>query len=111
MSKTDLVVSPYYKGPAYRYIRASDRLPTYEEIFNISDPICKIKLFNPIGSWTWFLASYNADTKIAWGRVHGFEDEVGDIYMPKLIEVRGQFGLPIERDLHWTPRHLSECLQ
>lgn len=103
MNKSEEVKSPYLKGPAYRYLRVSDKLPVQ------SDSRARVKLFDPTGSWTWFISSFDPETGIAYGRVHGFEDEYGDIYIPELVEYRGRFGLPIERDLHWTPQPLKEC--
>jgi len=92
--KTDLEVSTFQKRPAYRYIRESDKLPSCAEAANQPAPTVKVKLFDPTGGW---------------GRVDGFEDEVGRIDMAELVALRGQFGLPIERDLHWEPRPLSKC--
>jgi Protein of unknown function (DUF2958) len=101
------VTSTFQKRPAYKYIRESDKLPV-EPVGD--DPIAKVKLFDPTGAFTWFLASYDPETGVAYGRVHGFEDEYGDISITELlVEFRGTFGLPIERDIHWTPRRLSEC--
>jgi hypothetical protein len=111
MAKTidrDLEKSPYSKTPAYRYIRTSDKLPLPADLGE--DPIALVKLFNPTGTGTWYLAAYDPATRIAYGAAHLFEFEFGDIYMPELVEFRGRFPkLPIERDLHWTPRKLSEC--
>jgi len=105
---TDLECSTFQKRPAYRYIRASDKLPgLYEAPI---DPVARIKLFDPTGSWTWYIAAYDPETRIAYGVVDGFEKECGDIYMPDLVEFRGGFGLPIERDLSWKPTPLSQLL-
>lgn len=103
----DLEASTFQKRPCYRYIRQSDKLPTYEEL--AGDPIAHVKLFDPTGSWTWYIASYDPETRIAWGLVDGFEKELGDFSMEELVTIRGRFGLPLERDLYWTPRPLAEC--
>jgi len=107
----DLERSPYpkFRTPAYRYIRPSDKLPTPEAIADVADPIALVKLFNPTGAGTWYLAAYDPATRIAFGAANIFEFELGDIGLAELVEFRGRFGLPIERDLHWTPRPLSEC--
>ena len=107
--KTDLEVSTFQKRPAYRYIRESDKLPSCAEAANQPAPTVKVKLFDPTGGWTWFIAGYDPENRVAWGRVHGFEDEVGSIDMAELVALRGQFGLPIERDLYWEPRPISDC--
>jgi hypothetical protein len=42
-----------FSGPAYRYLRPDDELPTYREIADEQDPLCQVKLFLPAGSrWT-----------------------------------------------------------
>jgi len=99
------VTSPYFKSPAYRYIRLADKLPRRSEE---SDPIAHVKLFDPTGSWTWYICEYDPETRLAWGLVKGFEAEVGYFNMDELAEARPALGLPLERDLHWAPRRLSE---
>ena len=101
----DLEASTFQKRPCYRYIRQSDHLP----IEAPEEPIAHIKLFDPTGGWTWYIASYDPATRTAFGLVDGFEKESGYIDMPELVEARGRFGLPIERDLYWKPRPLKEC--
>ena len=105
-----ILQSTFQKRPCYRYIRESDKLPTIDATREVADPIAKVKLFDPTGSWTWFIAGYDPETRRAYGLVSGFEDECGDIDMSELVAIRGQFGLPIERDLYWEPRPLSECV-
>ena len=104
----DLEASTFQKRPCYRYIRTSDKLPTYDELADIGNKaVAKVKLFDPTGSWTWYVVAYDPKTRTAWGLVDGFEKEWGPFSMEELIAVRGRFGLPIERDLYWEPRPLS----
>ncbi len=105
--KTDLEFSTYQNRPAYRYIRKSDNVPPIDTC--ATDPIARIKLFDPTGSWTWYIVEYDPETRNAWGLVDGLERELGDFSMAELVEFRGRLGLPIERDLHWEPRPLSNC--
>ena len=58
-----------------------------------------VKLFTPDSNWTWFIAEYDPEKEIAWGYVMGLENEYGTIDIKELKEVRGPFGLPIERDI------------
>lgn len=102
--------SPFLKGPAYTYITADDSLPSTREAGDNLDAIARVKLFDPNSSWTWYLAGYDPDTRIAWGLVDGFDHEYGSIDMAELTAVRGRLGLPVERDLYWQPRRLTECL-
>ena len=101
----DLERSTFQNKPAYRYIRESDKLPVEAP----EDAMALVKLFDPCGAWTWYLASYNPETRECFGLVHGFEEEYGYISMEELVKIRGRFGLPIERDLHWKPRPLNQC--
>jgi len=105
MDMADPEASTFQKRPAYRYIRESDHLPVEAP----ENPTALVKLFDPTGSWTWYIAAYDPETRNAWGLVDGFEKEYGSIYMPELVEHRGRFGLPLERDLWWKPKPLSEC--
>jgi hypothetical protein len=106
MARTDLESSPFQRRPAYRYIRASDGLPVREDR---ADPIARVKLFNPTGAGTWYLTAYDPETRRASGAAVVHEYELGDFDMAELGAFRGRFGLPIERDLHWAPRPLSQC--
>lgn len=106
MAKADLEKSTFQNTPAYRYIRQSDKLPVRE---TGEDPIALVKLFNPTGAGTWYITAYDPATRIAEGAAHIHEFEYGPTSMEELVAFRGRMGLPIERDLHWTPRPLSEC--
>ena len=101
----DLEASTFQKRPCYRYIRRSDGLPA----IGTQSPIAKVKLFDPSAGWTWFISEYNPETREAFGLVDGHEAELGYFDMAELVAIRGAYGLPLERDLHWTPRPLEEC--
>lgn len=102
--KNDLEISTFQKRPCYRYIRESDDLPP----IGSQAGIAKVKLFDPTGSWTWYISEYDPETREAFGLVDGFEKELGYISMAELVDSRGRFGLPLERDLHWQPQTLEE---
>ena len=106
--RTDLEASTFQKRPCYRYIRKSDHMPPLRSDEG-SEELARVKLFDPTGSWSWYISEYDPKTRRAFGLVHGFERELGYIDMAELVAHRGRFGLPIERDLYWTPRPLSEC--
>lgn len=96
-----------FDGPAYRYIRSTDKLPSLEEAYNTDDPVCRVKLFGG-GSWSWFIAGFDPKSGIAYGMVHGFEHEAGDFDVNEIAAVAFKpFGLPVERDLHWAPQPIS----
>lgn len=98
-----------FKTAAYQYIRSTDNLPKPEDVGD--DPIALVKIFDPGGSWTWYVAAYDPETHEAYGLVDGFEAEVGYFSFDELVEVRSRFRLPLERDLYWTPKKLSECMK
>jgi hypothetical protein len=43
-----------FTGAAYEYLRAEDALPTYGEIADEPDPLCRVKLFQPFSHWTFY---------------------------------------------------------
>jgi len=69
------------------------------------DPEPVVKLFTPWGANVWLLAWTEPDEPdIAYGLCDlgmGFP-ELGSVRLSELQEVRGPFGLGIERDLHWA---------
>lgn len=70
------------------------------------DFIPVVKLFTPDANCTWLLTELDpADPDIAFGLCDlgmGFP-ELGSVSIAELESVRGKMGLPIERDLHFTP--------
>lgn len=100
MTRSALEESTYQRRPAYKYIRTSDRLPTYAEsqAVPLSQLMAKVKLFDPTGSWAWYIAAYDADTRQAWGVVDGFEREAGAIDMEELVGAVVMFLLRIRVD-------------
>ena len=65
-----------------------------------------VKLFTPWGAATWLISEIDPEDKnIAFGLCDlGMGcPELGSVYIPELVAVRGPFGLRIERDLYWTP--------
>jgi hypothetical protein len=107
------VTSAFQRRPCYRYVRKSDKLPTYAELADtgFDDIVCTVKLFNPTGAGTWWLASFDSDTHIAWGVAEIVEREVGSFDMDELVAFRGRMGLPIERDLHYRPQTIAAILE
>lgn len=71
------------------------------------DPLCRVKFFSPDFSWTWYAIEFDGEDTF-FGLVDGFEKELGYFRLSELTENRGTLGLEIERDLHFTPKRLSE---
>jgi hypothetical protein len=70
-----------------------------------------VKLFTPDGGATWLLTELDVDGEFAFGLCDlGLGcPELGYISLVELDTVRGNLGLPIERDLHFdADKYLSE---
>ena len=102
------------------------------------DPVAVARFFNPCGAGTWYATELYYVIKkdrpgeepeiieveaskldesckgeivdmIFFGHVELLESEWGYFSLSELESVRLPFGLTIERDLHWTPRPISEA--
>lgn len=71
------------------------------------DAIAPVKFFTPDGSWIWYPTEYDGEDTL-FGLVSGLEVELGYFSLTELESVRGQLGLPVERDLYFTPTTLRE---
>ena len=69
--------------------------------------IVYLKLFTPDSGWTFWATEYDGKDTF-FGLVDGMEREFGYFSLSELESVRGPFGLPIERDIHWQPKTLEE---
>jgi len=102
-----------FRGAAYRYLRISDKLPTYQEI-DPDDPICRVKLFLPGSRLTFYVFAVTrygtADviTSYCVSALGPDCDEEGDQPVTELLRIRNTHGLPLERDLGWEPMRLSQ---
>lgn len=83
-------------------------LPALYRQEKVKDPIVYCKFF--LGSWTWFAteAEEQDGDVLFFGYVIGFESEWGYFLLSELESARGQFGLPVERDLYFRPTPFSE---
>jgi len=97
------------------------RLPELYSQENEADPMVICKFFTPDAHWTWYAIEgspvdaygiYDTDKEkvdfLFFGFVVGTEPELGYFSLAELSEVRGVLGLPIERDVWFTPIKLSE---
>ena len=97
-----------------------------------ADPVVVCKFFMPDGCWTWYviegstrepdgcgwgencnhrpLTEYNPsqDDVLFFGYVVGLCPELGYFSLSELTKTKGMLGLPVERDLYFEPRRLSE---
>ena len=86
----------------YRTEGIRKRLP---ELYSQSEKEAKdikviVKYFTPDSSWTWY--AYEFDGKDTFfGYVKGIENEYGYFSLSELENVKGPYGLSIERDLYF----------
>jgi hypothetical protein len=78
------------------------------------EAIVHVKLFDPTGSWTWFITEFSETApdgypNLAFGLVHGADDELGYISLEELATVKGRMGIGIEIDMHFQPTTLAAC--
>ena len=83
------------------------KLPPLYATEDEQDPIVVCKFFYPDFSWTWYAIEFDGDD-LFYGLVDGDVLESGYFYLSELMTNRGKLGLPVERDLHFTPCRLSE---
>jgi len=76
------------------------------------DPIVWLKFFTPDAGWTWYATEGEREPEtgdfVFFGYVVGPCPEWGGFRLSELQEVRGQLGLPVERDRHFRPQLFSE---
>ncbi len=72
------------------------------------DPTVYVKFFCPWNHWTWFAYEFDGED-IFFGFVKGDFDEFGTFSLSEMESVSGPIGLGIERDIHFTPKKLSQC--
>ena len=109
MSRPQIPRDP--KNPAYDLIpeALAKSIPRLYATEKVSDPLVHVKFFTPDSSWTWFVQEYDPDERLCFGLVIGHETEMGYFSLAELEAARGPMGLPIERDLHFKPKPLSQC--
>lgn len=80
------------------------------------DPLVYLKLFTPDAQATWWITEWHdeGDGEI---QLFGLCDlglgfaELGKVSLDELKQVRGAYGLPIERDLWWDVLPLSTVME
>jgi hypothetical protein len=97
-----------------------NQIPALYSQENEEDPLVVCKYFDPVGSWTWYVMEGSpvdedgyfdtANAKVDFlffGLVVGHEPELGYFSLNELKTAK-QGLLPIERDLYFKPRRLSD---
>jgi len=87
-----------------------EKLPPLYSQEQEEDPLVICTFFTPDSNWTWYAFEFDGED-LFFGWVVGFEKELGYFLLSELVEARGPLGLPIERDLHFSPTQLSEVMK
>jgi hypothetical protein len=70
--------------------------------------IAHVKLFDPCGSFTWYLTEFDG-SDLCFGACCLFERELGYVSLSELSVTKGAMGIGIEIDTHFTPQPLDKC--
>ena len=86
-----------------------EQLPPLYSQENGEDPMVMCKFFHPLSTMTWYAieGSPEGDDFIFFGWVHSDFPELGYFSLNEMQEIYVG-GLGMERDLHFTPKKLSE---
>ena len=103
-SPTHMCRSPR-TSPAYNLLpdRIAKAIPPLGSTGENPDPMFHVKWFTPDSQFSWFVAEYSPESKIAYGFVVGPFPEWGTFSLEEIRQLRGSLNLPVERDLHFTP--------
>ncbi len=71
------------------------------------DAIAYVKIFNPCGSWTWYLTEWDGADE-AFGLVYGDCCELGFIPLSELASLQGALRIGMEIDVFFKPQTLRE---
>jgi Protein of unknown function (DUF2958) len=86
----------------------AELLPPLYSQDEVDDPLCMVKFFHPMSTWTWYAYEYDPKEKVFFGWVDGDFQELGYFSLTEFEDLKDQLGLPMERDLHFKPTKLSE---
>ena len=93
---------------AYIYLpdELKPKIPLLHATENETDPTVWVKLFTPDSNWTWYITEFDGDDR-CFGFAVGHEAELGYFLLSDIACARGGLGLPVERDLSFSPCPLS----
>jgi len=74
------------------------------------DAIVYVKLFDPCGSWTWFITEWDGEDQV-FGLVRGDCDEYGYFSLAELATIPGPLGIGLEIDVYFLPQALRDVKQ
>jgi Protein of unknown function (DUF2958) len=80
----------------------------YAQEAKAEEAVVYIKLFDPCGSWTWFITEWDGDDQ-AFGLVRGHCDELGYCSLTELASVEGALAIGLEIDVYFLPQALRDA--
>ena len=86
------------------------KIPALGDQESVKDPIVYTVFFHPFSNWYWFVTEYDPLDEIFFGLVCGFENELGYFSLEEIKSFK-YMGLPIERDLYFKEKPLSEVIK
>jgi len=81
--------------------------PLYSQDEKGEEAVAHIKIFDPCGSWTWYLTEWDCEDE-AFGLVFGDFRELGYVSLAELASIQGALGIGLEIDVFFKPRPLRE---
>jgi len=84
------------------------KIPPLYSQENVKDPIAHVKFICLWSDWVWWVVEFDGED-LCFGKVKGFETELGYFRLSELEAVEGPGGMQIERDLFFKPIPLSQC--
>ncbi len=99
------------KTPPLLTKETRERLPALYSQEHVKDPIVYAKFFTPDAGATWLVTEFDGeDLFFGWACLGNIEDaELGYFSLSEIGAVRGALGLPVERDLWFSPCPLSKA--
>lgn len=82
--------------------------PLYEQEDKGENALAYVKLFTPDSNFTWYITEYNANEKMCFGLIDGFEKELGYFSLNEIEQIKGSMGLKVERDISFQPTKLKD---
>jgi len=73
----------------------------------LEDKMVHYKFFTPWSNWTWYAMECDGGNQ-CFGFVQGLEGELGYFSLKELAEVKGPFGLKIEKDRYFEPTKFKD---
>ena len=71
------------------------------------DALALVRFFHPFSTWVWYGVEYDPESRLFYGLVQGFAEELGYFALAELEAVHFPFGLPVERDIAFEPTPLK----